>query len=534
MAGRMSFQEEGRQKDSDEWLINDPKRSTDRAPNRPAANVEAPKNTLPRIAIDKSGRMWLAYRTATPIWWNAMGTVWFENLVSYDGSHWTGPVHLMHSDNLLDNRPAIVSASAGSAMIIGSSDSRANIQLAFANGSREASSGLSTLLSMPVRDPYNNDLYATSISLGPARGSLAVAEAPPVAPPAVTPDVKAERDAIARMHSYSLGYQGTTLHMARGEFHRHSEISLDGAEDGTILDQWRYIIDAGALDWVGCCDHDNGYGREYTWWLTQKETDLFYSPGHFSPLFSYERSVPYPEGHRNVLFVQRGVRTLPRLPKVADDSTGQAPDTRMLYRYLKQFHGVVASHTSATVMGTDWRDNDPEVETSVEVFQGDRQNYEKPDAPRSSTEKDSIGGYRPKGYIDRALEMGYKLAFEASSDHVSTHMSFATVLTTAKTREGIMDALRKRHVYGATDNILAEFRSGDHIMGDSFTTSETPSFEVRLVGTGTVLEGGDRERQPVRLFAGAQDGRGQFQVARYVSTGREDQLLLCSRRTGEW
>ncbi len=253
--------------------------------------------------------------------------------------------------------------------------------------------------------------------------------------------------------------------------------------DGTILDQWRYVIDAADLDWVGCCDHDNGGGREYTWWLTQKETDLFYSPGRFAPIFSYERSVAYPEGHRNVLFEQRGIRTLPRLPKMADDSSGKAPDTSMFYRYLKAFHGVTAAHTSATSMGTDWRDNDPEVETSVEIYQGDRQNYEKPGAPRSSTEKDSIGGYRPKGYVDLALEMGYKMAFESSSDHVSTHMSFANVLTTEITRGAILDGFRKRHLYASTDNILAEFRSGEHVMGDAFSTAQAPSFSIKLHGT---------------------------------------------------
>ncbi len=77
---------------------------------------------------------------------------------------------------------------------------------------------------------------------------------------------------------------------------------MDGGNDGTLLDQWRYILDAGALDWVGCCDHDNGGGREYTWWLEQKLTDIFYTPGHFAPMFNYERSVAYPEGHRNVIF----------------------------------------------------------------------------------------------------------------------------------------------------------------------------------------------------------------------------------------
>ena len=50
---------------------------------------------------------------------------------------------------------------------------------------------------------------------------------------------------------------------------------MDGGADGTLLDQWRYVLDAAAMDWVGCCDHDNGGGREYSWWITQKLTDVF-------------------------------------------------------------------------------------------------------------------------------------------------------------------------------------------------------------------------------------------------------------------
>ena len=37
-------------------------------------------------------------------------------------------------------------------------------------------------------------------------------------------------------------------------------------------------------------------------------------------MFSYERSVVYPEGHRNVIFVQRGIRPLPRLPMTKPNS----------------------------------------------------------------------------------------------------------------------------------------------------------------------------------------------------------------------
>ena len=154
---------------------------------------------------------------------------------------------------------------------------------------------------------------------------------------------------------------------AKGAF-----ISGDGGNDGPLEDMWRYGIDAASMDWLGNGDHDNGNGREYTWWLTQKTTDAFYLPKAFTPMFSYERSVSYPEGHRNVVFAQRGVRTLPRLP-ISDARVHEpAPDTNMLYKYLKKFDGVCASHTSVGSMGTDWRDNDPVVEPLVEIYQGDR------------------------------------------------------------------------------------------------------------------------------------------------------------------
>ncbi|MBL8234862.1 MAG: hypothetical protein JNL98_40555, partial [Bryobacterales bacterium] len=265
--------------------------------------------------------------------------------------------------------------------------------------------------------------------------------------------------------------------------HRHSEISGDGGTDGTIIDQYRYMLDPGYMDWVGCCDHDNGGGREYSWWVSQKLTDIFHSAGKFVPMFSYERSVQYPEGHRNVVFAERGIRTLPRLPITSADKAMKAPDTQMLYRYLRQFNGIVAMHTSGTNMGTDWRDNDPLAEPVVEIYQGDRQNYEMPGAPRTNSEEDSIGGWRPKGFVNLALEMGYKMAFQASSDHISTHQSYCNLLVKDFTRQSVMEAFQKRHVYGATDNILAEFRCGDHIMGDAFALDKAPEFQVKLTGS---------------------------------------------------
>jgi hypothetical protein len=216
-------------------------------------------------------------------------------------------------------------------------------------------------------------------------------------------------------------------------------------------------------------------------------------PQAFTPLFCYERSVSYPHGHRNCLFVQRGVRTLPRLaesdPKKRVAGV-HADDTKMLYRYLKEHQGICAVHTSATGMGTDWRDNDPEVEPLVEIYQGDRMSYEHEDAPRAGydpkTQKPpaNIAGWFPKGFINHALGKGYRLGFESSSDHWSTHISYCVAVAETHDRQGIMDALRKRHCYAATDNIIVDVRSGTHLMGDDFKTASAPTLAISVIGSG--------------------------------------------------
>ena len=352
-----------RQANREGWQVPDPNLSKGRANNAAARNQQAPRNTSPRLHVDASGRIWIAHRSSHPIWWNPIGTVWTEFVESFDGATWTGPIFLAHSDNVLDNRPALISTKPGELTVIGSADGRRQFHIV----QRAATA---TGIDPDVLDPFNNDLWANTIVLGPASVSPAtVAAAAPAAP---GPDAfrQAEVAATARMREARIG----NLRIMRGEFHRHSEVSMDGSNDGSLLDQWRYAIDTGAMDWIGCCDHDNGGGREYTWWTEQKLTDMFHTPGKFVPMFSYERSVVYPEGHRNVIFTQRGVRTLPRLfPRSTEEPRVSSPDTKMLYAYLKFFNGICASHTSGTLMGTDWRDNDPLSEPVVEIYQGDRQ-----------------------------------------------------------------------------------------------------------------------------------------------------------------
>ena len=85
--------------------------------------------------------------------------------------------------------------------------------------------------------------------------------------------------------------------------------------------------------------------------------------------------------------------------------------------------------------------------------------------------------------IWNALAMQYKLGFQASSDHISTHISYAVAIAEDPTREAIFDAFKRRHCYGATDNILLDVRSGDHLMGDEFDADGPVTLKVLAHGT---------------------------------------------------
>jgi hypothetical protein len=197
------------------------------------------------------------------------------------------------------------------------------------------------------------------------------------------------------------------------------------------------------------------------------------------------------------MFDKRGVLTLPRLasPGKAEAVGGvHADDTKMLYRYLRELGGLCAVHTSATSMGTDWRDNDPVAEPIVEIYQGDRMSYEHEGAPRAGYETGTgkepvnVAGWYPKGFINLALQKGYKLGFQASSDHWSTHISFFVILSQKRDRQSLLEAVKQRHCYGATDNIIVDFRCGDSVMGDAIKVVGAPKFDIHVVGTNKIAK----------------------------------------------
>jgi hypothetical protein len=433
--------------------------------------VEAlPRYAYPKIGIDGKGRVWLTYRQKFGSRYSSHpGSYWLTFARRLDGEKWTDPVEVHHSDGLLDDRPVLLPHPAGGVRIIHATDGR-----------------------YTTPEVINNQVYHSYLDLpgDPVEPKL-VPHDPGQKDDRLVAEAKAEQEAVQRIRQYRVEAGTKKYQLLRGEFHRHTEVSWDGGPDGSLEDMFRYGIDAAAMDWIGNGDHDNGAGREYSWWLTQKLTDAYHVKDRFTPMFTYERSVAYPHGHRNCMFVQRGVLTLPRLAAPKGEAVGgvHADDTKMFYRYLHEHRGICAVHTSATSMGTDWRDNDSVVEPIVEIYQGDRMSYEKEEAPRAGFEAGTgktpvnIAGWYPKGFINLALDKGYRLGFQSSSDHFSTHISYCIVLAERHDREGILDGIRRRHVYGATDDIILDVQCDGHVMGDEFKTDRAPTLQIRVHGT---------------------------------------------------
>ena len=489
-----------------DWTHNDPYRSTvlyqDRsirvavkaegvwkeAPDFKAAVPDRLRRyaQLPHLATDKNGRVWALFQMRTSAtntrqdFWTA-GGLWDLYMTTLDRNGWRPAGIVPHSTGRNEQE----------FQVVGGPD---RIWMTWTNDGRDLA-GMSGGYNNATMLHYNvwAASSASSISTGDiplsAFNDSGAASTPEHAP--VHPN---EAQDIARMRSYRLSLNGAAYRIFRGDFHRHTDISADGSGDGSLEDYYRYMIDVAGMDTGIVTDHNMGGDMEYNWWRTEKSYDLFHIRGRYTPLFGYERSVPYPNGHRNVVFPERGTRTL---PISADENSGKLNSGPILYPYLRQARGICMEHSLATGQGTDYRDNDPELEPLVEIYQGYHAAYEYAGAPRAETASNNVnihGGYKPAGFWWNALARGLKLGVQASSDHISTHTSYAMIYTPSNERGAIVESMRQRHAYAATDNILVDFEAESsggarHLMGDAFVD---PDGEPKLIAK---IEGTDKIKQ---------------------------------------
>jgi hypothetical protein len=405
-------------------------------------------------------------------YWAANGR-WEQFLTSYEGQSWTPAIAVPQSSSRPDAFEQILPGASG-------------VWTAWVNDNRRFGGGGG--FEAPPNRTAGQEIDAASFSLASAVKDASLepfVETPGGASPLPT----TEAADVARIRGYRASVGGSEYRILRGDFHRHTEISGDGSGDGSVEDYFRYMLDAAQMDTGTITDHNAGGDDEYTWWRTEKAHDLFHIRGRFTPLFGYERSVAYPNGHRNVVFAQRGVRTL---PVSREENQGAVNSGPILYPYLKQNRGIGMLHSLATGQGSDYRDNDPTVEPLVEIYQGYHAAYEYEGGPRAETPDYMVtihGAYRPQGFYWNALKKGYKLGVQSSSDHIATHTSYTLIYTPSVEREDIVESMRRRHAYGATDNIILDFRADtNHMMGDVIQTSKSPKFQVKVVGTSTIAK----------------------------------------------
>ncbi len=488
---------------------------------------------LPELAADGSGRVWAFFRHRTNYEVNNPARVpshyalWETYASHYAGETWSPLMLLPYSTGNNDSRIRAVPDGEGGVIAVWPTDRR----------------------NFRDFDTLQPDVFLARLPAA-STGARAPRLRPYLPEPADRTVVHSdEAGDVARVRTYEYAIDGARFRIFRGDMHRHTEFSWDGQNDGSLQDAYRYAMDAAALDYVAITEHIWGARHEYDWWRVQKAADLYRVGKSFVPLFGYERSVGYPNGHRNLIFAYRGVREFDIQGHEIRPYGDHLHGAERLYAFLRRYNGIAMSHTSATNMGTDWRDWDPAVEPLVEIYQSDRNSYEAVGGWRSADPDDvrtQHGGYQPQGMVSRAWERGIRVGVQASSDHMATHTSYAMLLARENTRSSLLEAIRARRAYGATDNIVLDFRligpEREHLMGAEVRVEAAPRFRIHAEGTAPI---GDLElvrnntvvlaRRPGTAVADLEfqdsdrpGGRTSFYYVRLRQTDQDKQLAWSS------
>ena len=265
----------------------------------PEVSLQLGPNELiasPKVIVDSKGKLWLFFRRQINLNMNGRGVVFKFLVESYgsrfdaDSGQWTEPRLVADSSGRLDIFPDLAVT-----------DDR--LWATWATDHR----------AMVGRRPDISSVFAGSVSLDeistPPRYAVASAKTEASLHAKRQPFHPNEAEDVARIRSYRIRAGSREYGIYRGDLHRHTENSNDGGGDGSLADAYRYALDAASLDFLMISDHNDG-GRIYDWWRREKSNDLFRIGNSFVGLYGYERSAPYPNGHRNVLLPRRGIRPL--------------------------------------------------------------------------------------------------------------------------------------------------------------------------------------------------------------------------------
>ncbi|MBL8176777.1 MAG: DUF3604 domain-containing protein [Bryobacterales bacterium] len=319
---------------------------------------------------------------------------------------------------------------------------------------------------------------------GAAKAELRAAQLPAAGAPA------------ARRVRATMSVAGKRYTLLLGDCHRHTDIRGHSGVDASVLDTYRYALDAAQLDFLGTSDHNvvdpkwtDGL-RDYQWWYTQKAVDLFTHDPVFTGIYSYEHSMQRPGGHRNVLFLKRGapLRPIDRSSKTGDDNLPPAMWKWWEANVLSQSgqKSVIVPHTFGAGPLADFNWPNARFDCLLEMYQGARGSYEAWRLPekekRGPTQVDEDGHF-----AQNALAKGNTYGFVSFSDHGSTHNSWAGVWVERVNREGVLDAMYARRTFAASDEITVKASAQGHMPGEEWSSKTPVQIEASIDAPDTIL-----------------------------------------------
>ena len=426
---------------------------------------------LPHLAFDQSGSLWMVFRH----WTIAQPTeIYHFYATRLSGDKWSVPLLLENSSGQNTQHASLALGPAGDLAAVYASDGR----------SREV---------LPVNEPMHAlhyNVYAASLPKGPGPLVVTLADARLPAPQ-MHPPLRARA---------TMTLAGRTYHLLMGDAHRHTDIRGHSGVDGSVLDTYRYAMDAAQLDWLGTSDHNEVAGgrwpdglRDYQWWTVQKTVDLMSHPPFFIGVYSYEHSLARPSGHRNVLFLKRGgpLRVADR-ERIPEDNLPPNLWQWMTEQALTQpgQRVVIVPHTfgerSQPIADFNWQN--ARFDCLLEIYQGARSSYEAWRLPagerRGNSQVDEEGHF-----AQDALGKGNTYGFVSFSDHGSTHSSWAAVWSPTEDRAGLFDGLYERRTYAASDEIMITATANNHMPGEQFTApaGSPPEIKMSVAAPDTIL-----------------------------------------------
>lgn len=423
---------------------------------------------LPHLAIDRSGALWMMFRHWTLPKPNEIYHFYATRL---SGGAWSVPLKLSLSSGQNSQHASLFAGPSGTLHAAYSSDGRSATNLP-----RDQSHALH----------YNAYVSELPNGEGPPKVTFGDVElpAPQVAPP--------------KRPRHTMTAAGKTYHLLMGDAHRHTDIRGHSGVDGSVLDTYRYAIDAAQLDWLGTSDHNEVVGgrwpdglRDYQWWTTQKTVDLMTHVPTFIGVYSYEHSMNRPAGHRNVLFLKRGapLRMIDRERKPEDNlppNLWKWWEERVLTQPGQK--SLIVPHTFGAGPLADWNWPNARFDCLLEIYQGCRGSYEAWRLPekekRGPTQVDE-----PGHFAQDALAKGNIYGYVSFSDHGSTHNSWANVWALSEDRKGLLDAMYDRRTYASSDEIILKVTADGHMVGEQFTApvGKAPLIEASIQAPDTII-----------------------------------------------